>query len=287
MNLRLPCRRSPALECPAVERISLFCFGASYFVAFALELWHQLRPRPVQRLFATLFGAAGLVAQTLYLGVWQPPLAWQFGILLVLAWILSIFYLFGSIHRRQQAWGLFVLPLILILVSAATVFGPPTDESGARLAGLFSRDDRRLLYIIHGSLALLAAVGVCVGFLASVMYLVQARRLKVKLLPGQGLKLPSLERLEAMNDRALTLAFPLLTAGMGLGVWLMLTEPVATWNDPRVLSTLSLWLVFVVLLLLRFSFHLRGRRVALLTIAAFTLLLVTLIVPHMGRGGLP
>ena len=65
---------------------------------------------------------------------------------------------------------------------------------------------------------LLAAVGVCVGFLASVMYLVQAQRLRAKIPPGEGMRLLSLERLEAMNRHAINLAFPLLTAGeIGLG----------------------------------------------------------------------
>ena len=60
---------------------------------------------------------------------------------------------------------------------------------------------------------------------------------------------------------------------------------IADWRDPRVLSTVLLWLVFALLLYLRFGLHLRGRRVALLTLVAFGLLLLTLALPHMGRGG--
>ena len=79
--------------------------------------------------------------------------------------------------------------------------------------------------MLHGGLLLLAAVGLCVGFLASVMYLVQARRLRAKMPPGQGLRLLSLERLEAMNRRAVDLAFPLLTGGMVVGIVLMFQQP--------------------------------------------------------------
>jgi ABC-type uncharacterized transport system permease subunit len=52
------------------------------------------------------------------------------------------------------------------------------------------------------------------------------------------------------------------------------------WTDPRILSTFLLWLVFVIVLYLRYGFHLRGRSVALLTIMAFALLLVTLVTSH-------
>ncbi len=272
-----------------MERVTLFCFAASYALALGLELWHLSHRRPVHRLAADLSGGAGLLAHTIYLAVQRPPLASQYGLLLALAWVLAIFYLYGSIHHARHAWGVFVLPVVLALVGLATVFGPPTDPEGAPLTGIFAREGRLFLNIAHATLLVLAAVGVCVGFVASLMYLVQARRLKAKALPGQGVRLPSLERIETMNRRALTLAFPLLTVGALLGILLVghSADEIGTWSDPRVVSTALLWLVFALLLYLRFGLHLRGRRVAILTILAFGLLLLTLALPHMGSGGGP
>src|SRR5689334_23045941 len=112
-----------------MERVTLFCFAASYAVALGLELWHLFRRRPVHRLLANLFGAAGLLAQTIYLAVQRPPLGGQYGLLLVLAWIPAIFYLFGSLHHTRLAWGVFVLPVILTLVALAAVFGPSPEET--------------------------------------------------------------------------------------------------------------------------------------------------------------
>src|SRR5207302_8483344 len=132
---------------------------------------------------------------------------------------------------------------------------------------------------------LLATVGVCVGFLASLMYLIQARRLRTKTPPGQGLRLMSLERLESMNRRAIILAFPLLTAGMIAGVVLMLDSDLVGWTDPRVLGTVVLWAAFAVLLYLRYGRHVRGRQVALMTIAAFLLLLCCVAISHPLRPG--
>jgi ABC-type transport system involved in cytochrome c biogenesis permease subunit len=266
-----------------MDRVTIVCFLASYAAALALELLYQIRPLPLVRWLALTFGAAGLAAQTIFLAVQQPPLIWQYGWMLFLAWILAIFYLVGSVHHRRLSWGLFVLPLVLALVGLGAAFGRPADSALSPSENVLSLPTA--WGIIHGWLLLLAAVGLCVGFLASLMYLVQAHRLRAKTLPGHGLRLWSLERIEAMNRRAIVLAFPLLTAGMLVGLVLMLQEHLAGWSDPRVLASAILWLTFAVLLYLRFGYHLRGRPVAFLTILTFVLLVGCIALPHWGQGG--
>lgn len=269
-----------------IERITLFCFAASYGLAMALELFQLARPAKAARWLCLVAAGAGLLAHTLFLLVQRPPLAGQFGSLLFLAWILAVFYVYGSIHHRNQVWSVFALPLVLGLVILAALFAPG-DAPLERM----TFDWPRFWGILHGTLLLLAAVGVCVGFLASLMYLVQARRLKTKTRLGHGLRLLSLERLEDMNRRAIILAFPLLTAGVVVGAVLMAQEreTIQGWTDPKVLGAIVLWLVFVLLLYLRYGLHLRGRRLAFLTILAFALLLITLASPshHFVAGGGP
>jgi ABC-type transport system involved in cytochrome c biogenesis permease subunit len=271
-----------------MDRIKVFCFFASYLVALAMELWHQFRPRPVFRLIGLGFGAAGLLAQTLYLYTRQPPLFWPFGWLLFVTWILAIFYLCGAIHHRKLAWGIFVLPLILALVGMAALFGQP--DEGSELVSSSLLAVRALWGPVHVALLLLATIGVCVGFVASLMYLHQSHRLRAKTPPGRGLRLLSLERLEAMQRRAVVLAFPLLTGGVLAGIALLIQgSDRVTWTDPRVLSTIVLWIVYATLLILRYARHLRGRQAAFLTIAAFVLLLgcVALSHPAVTRVDLP
>jgi len=272
-----------------MDKSTLFCFGASYAVALALELIQLLWPRAVQRLLTVLFAGAGLLAHTLFLGVQHPPLRDPYGSLLFLAWILAVFYLYGSIHHRRLAWGVFVLPVLLGLIMLSALSGRPADSPSAKW-NLFALDGEVFWRILHVAFFILAAVGVCVAFVASVMYLVQARRLRAKMLPGQGLRLLSLERLEEMNRRAITWAFPLLTGGLLIGTVQMWYggARLQEWTDPRILTTLILWLVFAIVLYLRYGYHLRGRRVALLTIMAFGLLLLTLVRQHsFTAGGAP
>jgi len=270
-----------------IDRIILLGFGASYGVALALEVVQLFWPRPVYRLLSIAFGAAGLLGHTLVLALHPLSLSSQYGSMLFLAWVLAVFYLYGAVHYRRLAWGVFVLPIVLALVVLAWLGGPASASEPSWLGSLPALRGEHFWATMHGGLLLLAAVGVCVGFVASVMYLVQAHRLKAKVSPGRGLRLLSLERLEAMNRRAINLAFPLLTAGVLVGLALTFDrpEPFPGWTDPKVVGAVVLWLVFAILLYLRYGFHLRGRRVALLTITAFALLLFTLASAHTSVQG--
>jgi ABC-type transport system involved in cytochrome c biogenesis permease subunit len=261
-------------------------------VALLLELMYLLRPRPVYRATSIGFSAAGLLAHTLFLAAQRLPLSSRYGSLLFLAWILAVFTLYGALHHRRVAWGLFVLPLVLGLVGLAIVFthDPTSADEDYWLSRLVAVGGREFWGAVHGTLLLLAGVGICVGFIASLMYLVHARRLTAKMLPGSNFRMLSLERLEKMNRRAIILAFPLLTAGVLVGMALLAhsEEPLHGWTDVRILTAGVLWLVFAILLYLRYNRHIGGRRVALLTIVAFVLLVVSYAVPHtLGGGGAP
>ncbi|HEX3150683.1 MAG TPA: cytochrome c biogenesis protein CcsA [Gemmataceae bacterium] len=251
------------------------CFGLSYLIALGLELAQQARPGRATRIAGLVFGFAGLAAHTIFLLRHQPNPASAYGSLLLLAWVLAVFFLYGSLHHRSLAWGLFVLPVVLILVWLSFAFY--RDEPAGNWA-----DGEHVWGAVHGILVLAASVGITVGFLASVMYLVQARRLRMKRNPLGGLRLLSLERLETMNRRAINWAFPLLTVGLLLGALRVLgaDSPGMSWTDPKVWSTVGLWLVGLLLVFLRYGTHLPPRRLAYLTIAVFALMLLTLIASH-------
>jgi ABC-type transport system involved in cytochrome c biogenesis permease subunit len=272
-----------------LQGITHACFGLSYLCAFLLELARLVWPAKGWRIAGLVFGTAGVFAQTAYLLLNQPPLAAPYGSLLLLAWVLALFYLYGTIHHAKQAWAVFVLPVVIGLVglSLALVTASPGTSS-------FSVPEwaagERFWGAVHGLLILSASVGVSVSFLASVMYLIQARRLRRKFAPGSGVPMLSLERLETMNRRALNWAFPLLTAGLLVGTILLQHGHALSnnWLSVKVLTTAGLWLVFLVLLYLRYAVHVPARRLALFSIVAFALLLVALVASHpFAVGGAP
>lgn len=256
--------------------ITHVCFGLSYLTALGLELLRQVRPGRGVRVAGLVFASAGLLAHTAFLIVHQPNPASATGALLILAWVLAVFSLYGSIHHRSQSWSLFVLPVVVVLVGLSLLFFGQNHEFGS----WFSAE--HVWGTVHGVLVLAASVGITVGSLASVMYLMQARRLRMKKSPLGGLRLLSLERLETMSRRAINLAFPLLTVGLLLGIvrGYATSAPTEGWTEAKVLGTVGLWVVALMLLYLRYGAQVPPRRLAWLTILAFGLMLLTLVASH-------
>ena len=264
-----------------IQGIHHYCIALSYLCAFLLELARLVWPAKGWRVAGLAFGAAGLFAHTAYLGFNQPSLAEPAGSLLALAWVLVFFYLYGTINHAKQAWAVFVLPVVIGLVVASRVLLTAAPEHPAGDVVGWAAGDR-FWGAVHGVLILFASIGVSVSFLASVMYLIQARRLRRKVAPGTVVPMLSLERLETMNRHAIDWAFPLLTAGLLVGTLLLPHAPTAgdNWLSVKILSTAGLWLVFLVLLYLRYGAHVPSRRLATLSIASFALLLVALVASH-------
>ena len=277
-TLWFPVRYNPPMPATALQGITHACFGLSYLLALGCEVARLWRPVAWLRPFGIFAGAAGLLAHTLYLAYHQPSPAEPYAAVLLVAWVIAVFSLYGTLHHQRQAWAVFVWPVVvglvglsLALLTGTTDTSVPTWILGDRQWG-----------IIHGILLLLAAVGVTIGFLSGMMYLVQSARVKNKANPLGSFRLLNLERLEEMNRRAVNLTFPLLSAGLILGgVLLRQTHNLPmNWLSVKVLGTAGLWLVCLLLLYLRYSHTISARRLAWLSLVAFALTVVVLAATH-------
>tara|TARA_B100000029_G_scaffold381923_1_gene377100 strand:- start:153 stop:1025 length:873 start_codon:yes stop_codon:yes gene_type:complete len=263
--------------------VTIFCFLASYLVAFALELVRLRKPGRVGVLVGGLFSLAGFVAHTWFL--WNrgkeaelPPLLsssqdWT----LVLAWLAVGLYLFLIACDRKLSIGVFLYPLVLMLVGVSYLLADsPSDLAVAEEAA------RNGWAMLHVSSLVLGAAGVLIGTVLSLMYLWQHRRLRHKSMAAGGLSLPSLERLARMNWWSVMVSVPLLTIGMGTGLVLLLSgtakTPELSLSDPVVVANGLSWLGLVGLfgwLLLRPTAT--GKQVAWRTLLACGFLLVTVV----------
>jgi cytochrome c-type biogenesis protein CcsB len=131
---------------------------------------------------------------------------------------------------------------------------------------------------VHVLLAVLGDALFALAFAASLLYLVQERRLKARRGRGTFRSLPSLETLDRVSHRCLVWGLVLLTLGIATGiVWAheAWTKPWTT--DVKLLTTLAIWALYVVLLQGRMTAGWRGRRAAQLTIAGFAVVVISLV----------
>ena len=134
------------------------------------------------------------------------------------------------------------------------------------------------MVLVHMICSLLSYVAFLIAFVCGVLFLIQERQLKRKKMGMLFHQLPSLGTLDRMNFLAIGLGFWLLSIGVACGFFGVEVLMGRWWTgDPKEYLALILWLSYFVLWLIRLRATLRGRRVALLSILGFSLVLFTFV----------
>jgi len=126
-------------------------------------------------------------------------------------------------------------------------------------------------------------MSVLVGLTTGVMELAQIYRLKHKVSPQRGPRLPSLEWLQQTGVRSVYASFLLLALGLLTGVILNLVNGQFPWNDPTVLrfSIVVVWQTAAATFVLVYRPARQGRKVAYITIATAVVLMVSVSLGHI------
>jgi ABC-type uncharacterized transport system permease subunit len=169
--------------------------------------------------------------------------------------------------------GIFALPATFILV-----FIPALGPDKYRFP---SEGVRQSWLVAHIIALLLAYAALCFSLLASMMYLVQERRIKGKLKAGKTQRwqpldwLPPLDTLERLALATLEFGFPCMTVGLLIGSVLVQQTALGAsyFLDPNIIASFVMWIVYVTLLLLRRGVGLRGRRAAYVSGAALVVMM--------------
>ncbi len=203
--------------------------------------------------------------------------------LVVAAIFFLVWWLYGAISL-----GIFALPITFFII-----FVPSLGLEHYT----FPSQGVRTSWLVAHIMALLAAYA-ALGFslLASILYLVQERRLKSKLKATQSVWwapldwVPPLDTLERIAHGTLLFGFPCMTVGLVIGSVLVQETDLgaAYFLDPKVLASFAMWAVYVLLLFIRRTAGLRGRRAAYLSGAVFVVMLAVWaanMVSHVHRFG--
>ncbi len=246
--------------------ISFVITAVLYGVAAGMYLLHLVRgSRAIERAAHVGLGA-GVVSHVVFLALdlarrGTEPVSDIHGTLALLSLGVVVGFLVAAARYPIPVLGAFITPVTLLLFLGSGL---------VRGVAQVSPEVRTALLPVHVGMNVLGIAAFAVAFGASVAYVIQERMLRQKRLGGVFQRLPSLEVLDGVALRAVTIGFPLLTAGVVTGTfWIVRDNP----GLPAFSSTQSLglvtWLVFATVLILRIAAGWRGRRAALGTIVGF------------------
>jgi ABC-type uncharacterized transport system permease subunit len=182
------------------------------------------------------------------------------GLLLAIAFLLTV-----AIYRTLTL-GVVLLPLItlLCLVPAFTLSRSTLVSPLLRSGWIW----------VHVALLLAAYAALILSLLASVLYLLQEKRLKSRTSGGWLAALPPLATADAIALKSLLFGLPCMTAGLLIGSLLaQQMYGAAYFHDPKVLLSFLMWLAYVAMIAIRRSAGPRGRRAVFLSSFVFLVML--------------
>ncbi len=188
--------------------------------------------------------------------------------------IIAMFVAAGGIYLavacRQVNILFIILPVLMVLIAWVLLFpsskpvGSDDIESGTLL----------LTHVIFFSFGIGALF---LAFILGVLLILQDYCIKHKRVGRITEFLPSLQVLDRLMLRFILVGFPFITAGLVFGIILAHTSWTTLWiKDAKVIFSLICWVWYTLLLQFRLAFGWRGRRLALLNLFGFVVLVFTL-----------
>ena len=254
-----------------------------YIAAGVLYAVHFARRAPATGRAATTILLLAALAHTFVIGmqtmeVWHVPFSNPSRAISAFVWLLTLSYLYLELTTEERAMGVFILPIIAALQAIPVLYPGMQNQDPVLDSPWFWVHVASLLFA-YASLALAGVLGVT--------YMLQFKEIKKKQLGYFYQRLPSLQILDVMNSRAVTIGWLFLTVGLVVGfVWTSQARAVApdnsnlqamSLNDPKIFIATLTWAVYSFAVLSRRTLGWSGRRAAWLSALGFAIVLLNFV----------
>jgi ABC-type transport system involved in cytochrome c biogenesis permease subunit len=260
--------------------VPLVLYGAA-LIAYA---WHFARRSPVAGRTATTLLVAAALAHTFVIGmqtmeIGQVPVAGATPAISTFVWLLALSYLYTEMTTDERAMGVFILPLLVALQTIPALRPTAVDRAPVLQGPLFGVHVSSLLFA-YASFALACVIGIT--------YVLLFTEIKAKHLGFFYARLPSLQVLDRMNQRAIVIGWIFLTVGIVVGaVWAAQAQggygaadprvQAMHLQDPKIFVALVCWLVYSFELFMARRIGWGGRRSAYLSAIGFAIVLLNFV----------
>lgn len=254
-----------------------------YLLAAIAYAVHFARRSEAAGRFATLALVAAALAHTFVIGmqtmqVGHLPVVGTTDAISAFVCLLALAYLYTETMTNERAMGVFIVPLMAVLQTIPAVAAGAVTERPPVLDSPW--------FAVHVSSLLFAYASFALACVIGITYVLLFKELKAKHLGFFYARLPSLQVLDVMNGRAVTVGWFFLTVGLVVGaVWLAQVQPgtadprvqAMSLLDPKIFIVLLVWAVYSFELYARRSIGWSGRRTALLSAVGFTIAMLNFV----------
>lgn len=184
-----------------------------------------------------------------------------------LALFISLFVFAASLRTDLRAAGLFLLPMVLLLLGESVIVG--IEPTGRQIAF------RGPWFVLHVSAIFIGYAGLAAASAAAFMYVFQFRALKRKEFGSVFGFFPALDSLDRLNKVGLAVGFPALSVGLLAGwSWTLTFGRGLALDKPGTILGIVTWGAYLVAIAARSRPGPRGERAAAISVLAFLLTLV-------------
>ncbi|HEX3644273.1 MAG TPA: cytochrome c biogenesis protein CcsA [Vicinamibacterales bacterium] len=251
-----------------------------YACALVAYAWHFGKRSAVVGRSATTLLVAAALSHTFAIGmqtmeVGHVPVGGASSAISTFVWLLALSYLYVEMTTDERAMGVFILPL-LVALQAIPALRPGVEDRAAVLQGP--------LFGVHVSSLLFAYASFALACVIGITYVLLFKEIKAKHLGFFYARLPSLQVLDGMNQRAIVIGWIFLTIGMIVGViWAAQARggygagdprvQAISLEDPKIYVALLCWFVYSFELFAARRIGWGGRRAAYLSAVGFVIVL--------------
>ena len=256
---------------------------ALYLVAFVAYAWHFAKRTPVSGRTATTILVAAALAHTFIVGMetmeaGQVPVGGRASAISMFVWLLAVAYLYTEVTTDERAMGVFILPLLIALQAIPVLKSDPEIRSSVLRGWLFG---------LHVSSLLFAYASFALAFVIGITYVLLFKEIKTKHLGVFYARLPSLQILDQMNQRAIVVGWVFLTVGLLAGAIFVVQARASdaavaqvqamSLADPKIFVALVCWAVYSFELFAARRIGWGGRRTAYLSAVGFAIVLLNFV----------
>jgi ABC-type transport system involved in cytochrome c biogenesis permease subunit len=258
---------------------------ALYIGALFAYAWHFARRQPILGRTATTLLVAGALAHTFVIGMRTMefgtiPLAGTTSAISTFVWLLALAYLYIEMTTDERAMGTFTLVFIVALQSIPAFLPGLEDRPPSPVL-------RSPLFGLHVSSLLFAYASFALACTIGITYVLLFKEIKAKHLGFFYTRLPSLQVLDSMNQRAVVIGWLFLTVGLIVGaIWAGQAASYAGSDprvqamglqDPKIFVAIVCWAVYSFEAFAARRIGWGGRRTAYLSAIGFAIVLLNLV----------